>query len=695
MGRCTSKASGDKGTPLACVLNNWRGLVGKRSGLKKRCIIKLCTEVWPSALPVNPPWPETGSFSPDALKALARWAEEELKKGEQDNVRYASCFLTIAKDPSLYDGAITLQPLRCHHESDNYIAPPPSPEPPLPPPPPPVEEFAPEKEEYYKTLLAAIQDLKEGQEAVIKKVQTKRLLEDASGEYTPPPVYPTAPPVLPENPLPGNQEEREELQEQPQAQAAVASPPAPAVVFQYPQPQFVVPQFPLGTPQPHLQVIVQQPQASPRKDPERVSPDSSDVEGDGASGSRPDARQTSRHTEPTRSPVITRARAGQVDSSTQKADGIFPLREQIVVQPDGGIRRACVYVPFSTADLFNWKSNYPKYSEDPEKLAELIRGIVLSHNPTWGDMMHLLNVLLTEAERKLVWESARKYATEKWRDNTNQTYLSPTDVVPEARPAWDQGQTDEHMTSLERFRESIVAGLMKGFPKQIASHKVHEVFQKKEENPAEYLERLVRAFRQYTELDPEAESARTFLNSVYINNAYEDIKRKLNKVDGHLSVPVQQLVEIAFKVFNNRAAEEAKEAQKEAQKILLASAQGTGFPRRGQHGHRPTRRGIPGRGRGARGGWTGSQPQFPTVGPQPPHAGPYPGGEGCRICGDHTHWARSCPQNPNRSTCHVCGDPNHWADACPYRSSQQGQGQFPHPPPQGTAYALETGAGQQ
>ncbi|XP_078243451.1 uncharacterized protein LOC144587269 [Pogona vitticeps] len=53
------------------------------------------------------------------------------------------------------------------------------------------------------------------------------------------------------------------------------------------------------------------------------------------------------------------------------------------------------------------------------------------------------------------------------------------DIVSENRPVWDQGEGGEEMQNLQQFWEAILQGLRKGFPKQIANHKVYERFQKK------------------------------------------------------------------------------------------------------------------------------------------------------------------------------------------------------------------------
>ena len=77
---------------------------------------------------------------------------------------------------------------------------------------------------------------------------------------------------------------------------------------------------------------------------------------------------------------------GQV---VERPDRTLLLREQAVMAPNGSMGKAYVYVPFPTADLFNWKAHMRSYSSDPERMAGLLAEIKLSHQPTRGNVMEL------------------------------------------------------------------------------------------------------------------------------------------------------------------------------------------------------------------------------------------------------------------------------------------------------------------
>jgi hypothetical protein len=49
---------------------------------------------------------------------------------------------------------------------------------------------------------------------------------------------------------------------------------------------------------------------------------------------------------------------------------------------------------FSSADLYNWKTNHP-LSQDHQSLTGLVEFLMFSHQPTWDDCQQLLQMLFT------------------------------------------------------------------------------------------------------------------------------------------------------------------------------------------------------------------------------------------------------------------------------------------------------------
>ena len=89
-----------------------------------------------------------------------------------------------------------------------------------------------------------------------------------------------------------------------------------------------------------------------------------------------------------------------------------------------------------------------------------------------------------------------------------------------------------------------------------------EIVQKGNKSPSEFYEKLCEACRLYTPIDPEATGSQIVINSTFTPQACPDIKRKLQKTEGVLSMSSSQLVEIANKVFRTRDMETEKKMKK-------------------------------------------------------------------------------------------------------------------------------------
>ncbi|XP_023061634.1 protein NYNRIN-like [Piliocolobus tephrosceles] len=67
-----------------------------------------------------------------------------------------------------------------------------------------------------------------------------------------------------------------------------------------------------------------------------------------------------------------------------------------------------MYWPFSTSDLYNWKSQNARFSDNPKDLTSLLDSIMFTHQPTWDDCQQLLRILFTTEERERIQVEARK-----------------------------------------------------------------------------------------------------------------------------------------------------------------------------------------------------------------------------------------------------------------------------------------------
>ena len=100
--------------------------------------------------------------------------------------------------------------------------------------------------------------------------------------------------------------------------------------------------------------------------------------------------------------------------------------------------------------------------------------------------------------------------------------------------------------------------------------KLREVTQGPGENPALFLNRLTEAMVLHTLLDPASNAGATVLATHFISQSAPDIRRKFKKAEDGPQTPIRDLVNMAFKVFNNREAEaEAAHQARLQQKVAL------------------------------------------------------------------------------------------------------------------------------
>ena len=98
------------------------------------------------------------------------------------------------------------------------------------------------------------------------------------------------------------------------------------------------------------------------------------------------------------------------------------------------------------------------------------------------------------------------------------------------------------------YRQTLMAGLRATARKPTNLAKVNLVRQEPTESPSAFLERLMKAFRQYTPIDPQAEESRAAVLLAFMNQAATDIRRKLQKIEGLRKQIIQDLLKTAEKL---------------------------------------------------------------------------------------------------------------------------------------------------
>lgn len=90
--------------------------------------------------------------------------------------------------------------------------------------------------------------------------------------------------------------------------------------------------------------------------------------------------------------------------------------------------------------------------------------------------------------------------------------------------------------------------------------KIYSIRQEVNASPSAYLERLMEAFRAYSPMDPEAAKHRSAVVLGFVSQAAPDIRKKLQKTDGLAGRSINDLEEVANKVYNNGETPEERKA---------------------------------------------------------------------------------------------------------------------------------------
>uniref|UniRef100_A0A8C5LNT0 Core shell protein Gag P30 domain-containing protein n=1 Tax=Leptobrachium leishanense TaxID=445787 RepID=A0A8C5LNT0_9ANUR len=218
-----------------------------------------------------------------------------------------------------------------------------------------------------------------------------------------------------------------------------------------------------------------------------------------------------------------------------------------------------IYVPFTTTDLFNWKTHTPLYSTNPAAVASMIESVMLTHNPTWAYCQQLMLTMFTTEERARINSSAWKILlAQAVEDARAQPEAWAEEHYPKTDPKWPYN-TAAGIAHLQTYRTAVIMGVKAGGKKPTNMGKIADIVQDSKETPSAFLERLLDAYRMYSPIDPEAVENQRLINSSFVGQSQRDMRNKIQRLDGFLGKGISELVEIANKVYHNRDLEEKRE----------------------------------------------------------------------------------------------------------------------------------------
>ncbi|EHB07026.1 Gag polyprotein, partial [Heterocephalus glaber] len=127
---------------------------------------------------------------------------------------------------------------------------------------------------------------------------------------------------------------------------------------------------------------------------------------------------------------------------------VCPLRT--IGPPDEHGNQPHHYWSFATSDLYNWRTQHAKFSDNPRDLINLLETVLFTHQPTWDDCQQLLQALFfTSEERERIRGQAIKSVlggTEGPLDEQQQARIEAQ--LPSTRPLrrWTRGNHGWWMT---------------------------------------------------------------------------------------------------------------------------------------------------------------------------------------------------------------------------------------------------------
>lgn len=246
------------------------------------------------------------------------------------------------------------------------------------------------------------------------------------------------------------------------------------------------------------------------------------------------------------------------DSEDEKEKPNIFLLQEVPMAP--GII-GFVNVPINTGDVRAFKKEMGKLMDDPLGVAERLDEFLGTSIYTYEDLNAILRSLFNNEERKMI----RQAAIRDW-EHRNPQGEQGDQRWPDQKPSWS-AQTEDGRQKMINLRNMVIQGIQEAVLKGQNMSKVLGECQGKDETPTEWLERLRKSFRMYSRMDLESPVRVVLLKTQFVAKSWEDIRKKLEKIDGWQDRELQDLLQEAQKVCMRRD----EERQKIQAKVLVAA----------------------------------------------------------------------------------------------------------------------------
>ncbi|RMC03959.1 hypothetical protein DUI87_19296 [Hirundo rustica rustica] len=277
-----------------------------------------------------------------------------------------------------------------------------------------------------------------------------------------------------------------------------------------------------------------------------------------------------------------------------------------------------VNVPINTSDVRAFKKEMGKLMDDPLGVSERLDEFLGTSIYSYEDLTAILRSLFNTEERELI----RQAGIREWERRNPQS--TPGDQKwPSQDPRWN-AQTEEGRRSMIDMRNIIIQGIREAVPRGQNLSKVFGECQGKDETPTEWLDRLRKSLQIYSGTDPDSPVGEVLLKTQFVAKSWEDIRKKLEKIEGWQENGLQELLREAQKIYMRRD----EEKQKIQARVLVAAVREAQKQERPQASEKPLRK---------------APPKGPTR-PQKGTSGNRMEGLECFYCKKKGHMKRDCPK---------------------------------------------------
>ncbi|RMB99809.1 hypothetical protein DUI87_23586 [Hirundo rustica rustica] len=277
-----------------------------------------------------------------------------------------------------------------------------------------------------------------------------------------------------------------------------------------------------------------------------------------------------------------------------------------------------VNVPINTSDVRAFKKEMGKLMDDPLGVSERLDEFLGTSIYSYEDLTAILRSLFNTEEREMI----RQAGIREWERRNPQS--TPGDQKwPSQDPRWN-AQTEEGRRSMIDMRNIIIQGIREAVPRGQNLSKVFGECQGKDETPTEWLERLRKSLQIYSGTDPDSPVGEVLLKTQFVAKSWEDIRKKLEKIEGWQEKGLQELLREAQKIYMRRD----EEKQKIQAKVLVAAVREAQKQERPQASEKPLRK----------------APLKGATRPQKGTSGNRMEGMECFYCKKKGHMKRDCPK---------------------------------------------------